>query len=189
MLSPLGITLSVLFILILGAVVFWMLRSRRALAPEVARAVSSVQSARCIIVPILDLFYTERAVELACRMGKKQDACFVLAYIAEVPRLAALDSPLPQEVEERSNQALKQAQNIVERHDLKTETEILRAREASEGIGQIVQKYSGDMVVLGVQAAERHMPSIFTRTAEALLRRPPCEVLIDSMPGYPKARE
>ena len=49
-------------------------------------------------------------------------------------------------------------------------------RRAFETAGQ------GDIVVLGVQAAERHMPSIFTRTAEALLRRPPCEVLIDSMP-------
>jgi nucleotide-binding universal stress UspA family protein len=62
-------------------------------------------------------------------------------------------------------------------------TTIVRAREADEGINQIVHTYQGDIVVLGVQAVERHMPSIFTRTADALLRRPPCEVLIDSMPG------
>jgi nucleotide-binding universal stress UspA family protein len=189
MLHPVVIALAILFLLIIGAVLFWMLRSPKAMTPEVARAIFSFQSARCIIVPILDLFYTERAVELACRMGKQQDASIVLAYIVEVPRLVALDSPLTQDIEERANQALKDAQSIVERHDLKTETTILRAREASEGIGQIVQKYGGDIVVLGVQSAERHMPSIFTRTADALLRRPPCEVLIDSMPGYPKARE
>jgi len=66
---------------------------------------------------------------------------------------------------------------------LKPVMKTLRAREANEGIGQIVQMYKGDIVVLGVQAAERHLPSIFTRTADALMRRPPCEVLIDSMPG------
>jgi hypothetical protein len=71
----------------------------------------------------------------------------------------------------------------VQRHGLKILTTIMRAREANEGIGQLVNTYNGDIVVLGVQAVERHMPSIFTRTADALMRRPPCEVLIDSMPG------
>jgi nucleotide-binding universal stress UspA family protein len=142
-----------------------------------------VHATRCIIVPILDLFYTERAVELACRMGKQQNAVIVLAYIIEVPRLLTLDYPLSAEMEERSGQALKHAQAIVERHGLQASITTLRAREANEGISQIVQTYNGDIVVLGVQAAERHMPSIFTRTADALMRRPPCEVLIDSMPG------
>ena len=180
--SPLGVLIALLFILILGSTLFWMLRLPTAMTQEVARAVFSVQASRCIVVPILDLFYTERAVELACRMGKQQNAGIVLAYIVEVPRLVTLDSKLPDEIEDRAQQALKHARSIVERHDLKAMTTILRAREASEGINQIVQSYHGDIVVLGVQAVERHMPSIFTRTADALMRRPPCEVLIDSMP-------
>jgi nucleotide-binding universal stress UspA family protein len=180
---PLGVTLALLFIVILGSTLIWMLRLPKAMTQEVARAVFSVQATKCIIVPILDLFYTERAVELACRMGKQQNAGIILAYIVEVPRLVTLDSNLPQEVEDRAQVALKHAKSIVERHGLKAMTTILRAREANEGINQIVQTYQGDIVVLGVQAVERHMPSIFTRTADALLRRPPCEVLIDSMPG------
>jgi len=180
---PLGVTFAFLFILVLGSTLFWMLRLPTAMTQEVARAVFSVQATRCIVVPILDLFYTERAVELACRMGKQQNAGIVLAYIVEVPRLVTLDSKLPDEVEDRAQQALKHAQSIVVRHGLKAMTTILRAREADEGISQIVQTYHGDIVVLGVQAIERHLPSIFTRTADALMRRPPCEVLIDSMPG------
>jgi nucleotide-binding universal stress UspA family protein len=181
--SPLGIFIALGFVVTLGITLFWMLRLPRPMAPEVARAVFSVQATRCIIVPILDLFYTERAVELACRMGKQQNAGIVLAYIIEVPRLVALDSPAAPEVEVRAQQALKHAQTIVERHGLKANATTVHAREAGEGIAQIVQKYGGDIVVLGVQAVERHLPSIFTRTADALMRRPPCEVLIDSMPG------
>jgi len=180
---PLGVLIAFLFVIVLGSTLFWMLRLPRAMTQEVARAVFSVQASRCIIVPILDLFYTERAVEFACRMGKQQNAAIVLAYVVEVPRLVTLDSPLPQEVEDRAQQALKHAQSIVERHDLKTVTTVMRAREASEGIGQLVQTYHGDIVVLGVQAGARHLPSIFARTADALMRRPPCEVLIDTMPG------
>jgi nucleotide-binding universal stress UspA family protein len=180
---PVGVLMALLFLLALGATLFWMLRLPKAMTQEVARAVFSVQATRCIVVPILDLFYTERAVELACRMGKQQEASIVLAYIIEVPRLMTLDSPLPKEVEERAQQALLNARAIVERHGLKAMTTTMRAREANEGVGQIVRTYHGDIVVLGVQAVERHLPSIFTRTADALMRRPPCEVLIDSMPG------
>ena len=180
---PLGVLIALIFVVSLGATLFWMLRLPTPMTQEVARAVFSVQATRCIVVPILDLFYTERAVELACRTGKQQEADIVLAYIVEVPRLVTLDSPLPQEVEDRAQQALKHARSIVERHELNATTTTIRAREASEGISQIVQTYHADIVVLGVQAVERHLPSIFTRTADALMRRPPCEVLIDSMPG------
>ena len=121
---PLGVTFAFLFIIILGATLFWMLRLPTAMTQEVARAVFSVQATRCIIVPILDLFYTERAVELACRMGKQQNAAIVLAYIVEVPRLVTLDSNLPMEIEARAQQALENAQSIVERHGLKAMTTI-----------------------------------------------------------------
>lgn len=180
---PLGVAIALGFAIVLGSTLFWMLHLPRAMAHEVARAVFSVQATRCIIVPILDLFYTERAVELACRMGKSQNASIVLAYIVEVSRLVALDSPVLPEVEERAEQALRHARTIVERHGLKAISTTARAREANEAITQIVHKYQGDTVVLGVQAVERHLPSVFARTADALMRRPPCEVLIDSMPG------
>jgi nucleotide-binding universal stress UspA family protein len=181
--SHLGVSIALAFVVILGSTLFWMLRLPSPMAHEVARAVFSVQATRCIIVPILDLFYTERAVELACRMGKQQSAAIVLAYIVEVPRLLTLDTPLAADIEERSQQALKHAQAIVMRHGLKCLSTTLRAREANDGIAQIVKRYNGDIIVLGVQASANHLPSIFTRTADALMRRPPCEVLIDSVPG------
>ncbi|MFA0743367.1 MAG: hypothetical protein LASZOEIN_000141 [Candidatus Fervidibacter sp.] len=60
---------------------------------------------------------------------------------------------------------------------------IVRAREADEGIRRAIRNYQADLVVLGVQFAENRVPGIFTRTADALLRRPPCEVIIDTMPA------
>ncbi len=180
---PLGIMIALGFVLILGGTLFWMLRLPGPMAQEVARAVYSVDAARTFIVPILDLFYTERAVELACRLGRQQSAAIVLAYIVEVPRLLTLDAPLPPEVKERAEQALKAAKSIVERHGLKASTTTVNSRAASEGIAQAVQSYGGDMVVLGMQAVEHRVPGIFARTAGDLMHRPPCEVLIDSVPS------
>jgi nucleotide-binding universal stress UspA family protein len=174
MLHPLGVMIAFAFVLTLGGTLFWMLKLPRPMAQEVARAVYSVAAARVIVVPILDLYYTERAVELACRLGRQQGAIIVLSYVVEVPRLLTLDSPLPPEIKERAEQALKHAKSIVERHGLKVST--------SEGIGRAVQTYGGDMVVLGVHTVEHRVPGIFARTGDALMRRPPCEVLIDSVP-------
>jgi nucleotide-binding universal stress UspA family protein len=94
-----------------------------------------------------------------------------------------LDAPLPPEVNERAQKALEHAQRIVERHGLKAVTEIVRAREADEGIRRTARNYQADLVVLGVQFAENRVPGLFTRTAESLLRRPPCEVIIDGVPA------
>ncbi len=179
---PLGVSLALLFLVTLGSTLFWMLRLPRPLPQEVARAVYSVAAARCIIVPLLDVFYTERAVEFGCRLGRRQEATIVLAYIAEVPRVLALDAPLPADVEERSQQTLAHARQIVERHGLRAVATVVRAREASEGVCRTVDAYQGDLVVLGVQVAAQKVPSVFTRAAEALLRRPPCEVIVDSVP-------
>ena len=180
---PLGVFIAIGFLITLGGSLFWMLRVPKPLAQEVARAIYSVGSARSIIVPILDLFYTARAVELACRMGRQQGATVVLAYVVEVPRLLTLEAPLPSEVEERAQQALTHAQAIVERHGLKAFTTTVRAREGGEGVRHAVEAYQGDMVVMGVQVTDHRVPSVFTRTVETLLRQPPCEVIVDSVPA------
>ncbi|MCS7252487.1 MAG: universal stress protein [Armatimonadota bacterium] len=180
---PLGVAIAILFIIILGVVLFWMLHLPQPMPQEVARAVYSVEAIRKIVVPILDLYYSERAVELACRLGKLHNAELVLIYIVEVPRLLTLDSPLPSNIEGRAKMALEGAKRIAERHAIKATTDIIRAREANEGIRKAVQAYHGDMVVLGMQLAKDRPPTLFARTVEALLRQPPCEVVIDSVPA------
>ena len=180
---PLGVLIAIGFLVTLGVTLFWMLRLPQPLPQEVARAVYSVEAARTILVPILDLFYSERAVELACRLGRTQNATIVLAYIVEVPRLLTLDASLPNEIGERVQKALGDARRIVERHGLKAITDIVRAREADEGIRRAARTYQADLIVLGVQFAENRVPSLFTRTAESLLRRPPCELIIDTVPA------
>jgi len=180
---PLGVLLAISFIIVLAGLLFWMLRLPQPMPQEVARAVYSVEAIRNIVVPILDPYYSERAVELACRLGKLHNAKLVLVYIIEVPRLLTLDSPLPSHVEEGAKEALNNAARIAERHSIKAVTDTIRAREANEGIRKAVQAYHGDMVVLGIQLAKDRPPTLFTRTVEALLRQPPCEVIIDSVPA------
>jgi nucleotide-binding universal stress UspA family protein len=183
---PLGVFIAVTFVVVLCATLLWMLLLPQQLSEEVAKAVVSVETARVIVVPILDLYYSERAVELACRLGKPHNATLVLAYILEVPRVLTLDADLPDEIKNRAKDAIEHAKQIVKLHGLNAHPEPrepIRSREASEGIRKVVKSYGGDLVVLGIQMAKDKPPTIFTRTVEALLRRPPCEILIDIVPA------
>jgi nucleotide-binding universal stress UspA family protein len=86
-------------------------------------------------------------------------------------------------VEERAKKALTQAQRIAQRHNVKAVTTTVRSRAADGGIRRAVETYKSDVVVLGVESTDRKVASVFMRTAETLLLRPPCEVIIDSFPS------
>jgi len=178
--SALGAVLAVTFAVPMGALLVWMLRLPRPVPQEVARAVRSVGAVQTILVPILEHYYSERAVELASRLGAMQKARILLGYVVEVPRTLSLGVPLP-EAEERANQALTQAKEIVAMHGLEVQGEIIRAREAGEGIARIVRDRGVDLLVVGISPERGATEGSAARCAESLFRHAPCEVIIDRL--------
>ena len=179
-LSVLGAILAAAFAVAMSALLFWMLRVPRSVSPEIARAVRSVGAVRTIFVPILESYYSERAVELASRLGQEQKAKILLGYVVEVPRTLGLDVPLPK-VEERGRHALEQASQIVASHHLGSTTEMIRAREAGEGITRTARDHDVDLIVLGISPETGFVEGSTERVAEALFRHAPCEVIIDRL--------
>ncbi len=180
---PLGVLIALVFLVTLMLTIVWMIRIPQPLQQYAARAVFSVDQARNLIVPILDLYYSERAVELACRLVRNSDATITLVYIVEMPRSLSLDAPLPERDEERKRAALESARQIVQRHGLGFREEIRRCREADQGIRQAVHESGADIVVLGAPVGNLGLMGKFARIVDPLLRFPPCEVIIDSVPG------
>jgi len=178
--SALGAVLAAAFAVPMAALILWMLRLPRPVPQEVARAVRSVGAVQTILVPILEHYYSERAVELASRLGAMQKARILLGYVVEVPRTLSLGVPLP-EAEERANQALRQAKEIVARHGLEVQGEIIRAREAGEGIARIVRDRGVDLLVVGISPDRGPTEGSAARCAESLFRHAPCEIIIDRL--------
>jgi nucleotide-binding universal stress UspA family protein len=178
--SALGTILAAGFAAALAALLLWMLRVPRPVSPEVARAVHSVGAVRTILVPILEAYYSERAVELASRLGQFQKASIRLSYIVEVPRTLSLGVPLP-DVEAQATTSLERAKQIVEMHDLKVESEIVRARDAGEGIARSARDNDVDLIVMGISPGSGLLEGSTARAAESLLRQAPCEVIIDRL--------
>jgi nucleotide-binding universal stress UspA family protein len=179
-LSALGAVLAAAFAVAMAALLFWMLRVPRPVSAEIARAVRSVGAVRTIFVPILETYYSGRAVELASRLGEDQKAKILLGYVIEVPRTLSLGVPLP-DVEERGRHALQQAGQIVAAHHLGSSAEMVRAREAGEGITRTARDHDVDLIVLGISPESGFAEGSTERVAESLFRNAPCEVIIDRL--------
>ncbi|OGC78624.1 MAG: hypothetical protein A2145_02565 [candidate division Zixibacteria bacterium RBG_16_40_9] len=179
--SVLGAILAFIFAISMGGLLWWMLHPPAMVGAAVAKARRSIGAIKRILVPTTGMPYSERGVEMACRLGLEQNAEIVLTYVIEVPRTLPLGVPLA-EAEKEAQQALERAKEIVELHELTPITLLERAREAAEGIIRIAKEKEVDLIVLGIRSKLTGAQHLLGRTSDTLLRRAPCEVLLDKLP-------
>jgi nucleotide-binding universal stress UspA family protein len=175
---PLGFILAVVFAVSMGGLMWWMLRVPPYLPAPVAKARVSVEAIKRILVPTVGTVFAGREVELACRLGEDQKAEILLGYLLEVPRTLSLGAPMPQE-EAKAREALQLAKTIVDLHGLPSRTEILRARVAGERITQAAREEDIDLIIVGMRPGMGLPYEAFARTVDVLMRKAPCELLID----------
>jgi len=178
--SATGVVIALLFMSAMALLLWWMFRVPPPVAAEVAKARRSLDVARLILVPTTGQPYSQRAVELACRLAQEHRAEIMLVYVVEVPRTLGLDAPLDP-AEREAQQALETGREVVLLHNLPVRTMVRRAREAGDGIIAAARDHNADLIVMGI--AGNHRGHTWGRTAEALLHRAPCEVIFDRLPG------
>lgn len=178
--NPIGIFLAIVFVVSMGLLFFWMFKVPRAMPHDVATVRRSVAAMQRILVPVSGKIASERAVELACRLGANQRAEIVLAYIMEVPFTLSLGTPLPAE-ETRGQEALRTAQFIVEQHGLPVKTKIIPHRYAWGGILHLAKEEMVDALVMNVGEGRLGQAEGMGRTAQEVLKRAECEVILDKV--------
>ncbi|MGC8873746.1 MAG: universal stress protein [Chloroflexia bacterium] len=174
---PIGIGLAVLFVLSMGLLFFWMFRVPPPVPREVAAVRRSVAAMERILVPVSGRLASERAVELACRLGEKQRAEIVLAYVIEVPFTLSLNTPMPAS-EAKGQEALRTARFIVEQHGLPVRTRIVPHRYAWDGILHLSREEKVDAIVMSVGRGGPGGDAL-GRTTQEVVRRAECEVILD----------
>src|SRR5574341_510392 len=179
--SVLGAILAFVFALSMGGLLWWMLHPPAMVGAAVVKARRSLGAIKRILVPTTGMPYSERGVEMACRLGLEQNAEIVLTYVIEVPRTLPLGVPLA-EAEKEAQQALERAKEIVKLHELTPIALLERARDAAEGIIRIAKEKDVDLIVLGIRSQLKGAQHLLGRTSDTLLRRAPCEVLLDKLP-------
>lgn len=175
--NPIGVFLAIIFVASMGLLFFWMFRVPPQVPREVAVVRRSVAAMQRIMVPVSGRIASERAVELACRLGAAQKAEIILAYIVEVPFTLSLGTLMPAE-EAKGEEALRTARFIVEQHGLSAKSKIIPHRYAWGGILHAAKEEKVDAIVLGL-GLKRLRIEDFGRTTQEILRRAECEVIID----------
>lgn len=181
--NPIGILLAIVFVTSMGFLFYWMFRVPPAMPHEVAVIRRSVAAMQRILVPVSGKIASERAVELACRLGAPQKSEIVLAYVIEVPFTLSLSTAVPAE-EARGQESLRTARFIVEQHGLPVRTKIIPHRYAWGGILYLAQEETVDAIVMSVGAGRSGQAEGMSRTTQEVLRRAECEVIVDKMPRW-----
>lgn len=180
--NPLGIFVAIIFVAAMGLLFFWMFKVPPKVPLEVAVVRRSVAAMQRIMVPVSGRIASERAVELACRLGAAQKAEILLAYIVEVPFTLSLDTSMPTE-EAKGQEALRTAQFIVEQHGLPVRTKIIPHRHAWGGILHLAKEEMADAIVMNVGTGRPGQADGMGRTAQEVLKRAECEVILDKVAG------
>lgn len=180
--NPIGVFLAIIFVASMGLLFFWMFRVPPQVPREVAVVRRSVAAMQRIMVPVSGRIASERAVELACRLGAAQKAEIILAYIVEVPFTLSLGTLMPAE-EAKGEEALRTARFIVEQHGLPVKTKIVPHRYAWGGILHLAREEMVDAIVMNVGTGRPGQADGMGRTAQEVLRRAECEVILDRVPA------
>jgi len=158
-----------------------MLHPPAPIGAAVARAVRGVSAARCILVPIKGTSYSDRAVELACRLGQEQEAEIVLVYVIEVPLALPLNTPLQRD-ETAAREALEGGSQIVQLHGLKPVPMVKRDRDVARGVLGVANDQAVDLVVLGVNPRRIATGDSMGKSIETILKKSGIEVIVDLVP-------
>lgn len=182
--TALGILLALLFALSMGGLLWWMLHVPRAVSEATARVWRSVGAIKTILVPVMGTDYSNRGVELACRIGLPQRAEILLTYVVEIPLSLPLDAPMPEE-DRKGREILERSRSIVDVHGLPSQMRMDRSRSAADKLAQIVRDEDLQLIVMGIRPRAWAIENLIGRTSESILRKLPCEVIIDAFPESP----
>ncbi len=180
-LHPIGILLALLFVGSMTGLFVWMFHVPPVVPHEVVRVRQSVSALNRILVPTVGAMASERAVELACRLGQAQKAEIILVHVIEVPFSLDLNAALPR-MEEQARETLETAKFIVMQHGLPVRTRVLRNRLAADGILQAAREEDADAIVMGLGVKRRPGSDQIGRTTQEVIRRAPCEVIVAKAP-------
>ena len=178
-LSPLGIALAVAFAAGLAGTLGWMLRVPPPAPRGATTTVRSVQAIRKVLVPIIDLGASIRAVELAARVNQGHKAQMIIVYVHEIPLQSPLVIP---DRDPRVQKALDAAAFLAMQHAIEPDTRVAAARQAGHRIVEIAREEGVDLIVMGISYQYRPNEGTLGRIADHVIRDAPCEVLIDRVP-------
>ncbi len=81
----------------------------------------------------------------------------------------------------KADEIIKRGESIVTLRGLQAKGEVRRGRMAGEEIIRAAKDWEADLIVMGTRTEIRMAQEILGRTSDLILRRAPCEVIVDRL--------
>jgi len=172
-----GTLFAIIFLTSMGSLLWWMFHVPKPIPLEAAKARRAVGAIKKILVPTSGTHYSERGIELACRLGEEQKAEIYLVSVLEIPRTLPLEAPIP-DAESRATDIIKRGESIINLRGLRSRGEVRRGRVAGEEIIRAAKDWDAYIIVMGIRSQIRMAQEILGRTSDLILRRAPCDVIV-----------
>lgn len=117
------------------------------------------------------------AVDMACRIGKKNKTKIFIVFVMEMNRALPIDAIIKTDVE-KAEQLLMQAEEFATENDFEVETEIIQARDVGPAIIEMARQHEMDLIIMGMNYKKRFGTFTLGSAVPHVLEEAPCRVLI-----------
>ena len=117
------------------------------------------------------------AVEMACRIGRKNKTKLFIVYVMEMNRALPVDAIIKTDVE-KAEKVLMEAEELAADNDFEVETEIIQARDVGPAIIEVARQHDMDLIILSMNYKKRFGSFTLGTVIPHVLEEAPCRVLI-----------
>jgi len=174
-----GMLLGVAIVAAMFGTVYWMLHPVATTAERVARETEREvgEMVGSIIVVFAPEIHSEHMMALAARIAQRDRAQLLAAYIIEVP----LTLPVNAEMEEEHREALSTlatAEAIGRSRSVEVVTEVVMARQVSQGVLDLAKKRDAHLLIIGAYHEGKYAGAPLGRSIENIVAGASADVLI-----------
>lgn len=174
-----GMLLALFVLAAVSATLWWMLHPPETKAD---RAASKTElDVEHLIGSVLVVFakdiHSEHMLALAVRLARREKAELRALYVVEVPHTLPLDAEMPAE-NRVALDVLATAEALGRYNNVEIATEIVMARQVSQGVLDTAKRREAHMIVMGAYREGKYAGAPIAKAIEVIAGKAKCDVLI-----------
>lgn len=130
-----------------------------------------------ILVPASGGDADKDAMELACRLAKKDKGKIWSVYIIAIKRALPINAEIDSETQE-AEEVLNHMEDVAENMDYEAETDVLQARDAGPAIIDEAVERNIDVIVMAITYKRRFGQFSLGNVVPYVLKNAPCPVIL-----------
>ena len=136
-----------------------------------------------ILTPVNGTQASENAFRWSCQLARNSKAELHAIYVFEIPLEYAVDSQHGRRDLAQGEKILKQVEGIASEERYRVSASMIAARNAGPAIVLEADSREIDLLVIGVPNGKTVSPVAVGSTADFILKRAPCQVILSREPS------